>query len=146
MPKARTKLVVELPAYPDKGSGKGTVKPGMGWRLDVYKRIRKAAREAGVHTYPEDSLVECELRLALSAPRLNVQDVDNLLKHVFDAMQGRLGGPKVKKQPWQLLPNDYQIRRVTVEKVVTPPRKFRSRLTVSRYTRGALPTAQPSSP
>ena len=139
MPKARSKLVVLLPRYPEKAGGKQAIKPGMGWRLEVYKKIKEAAAEAEVGPYPADALIECQLRLALKASRLSIQDVDNLLKHVFDAMQGRLGGPKAKKRPWHLLPNDYQIRLVTVEKVVAPRRKYGSRLTISRYTRRRLP-------
>jgi Holliday junction resolvase RusA-like endonuclease len=127
------KLIVQLPAYPAKATTKGVAKPGMAWRRRVYEAIRKAVEDANVSTYPAKSLVDCRLRIALGAARLDLQDVDNLLKHVFDAMQGRLGGPKAKKRGWHLVPNDFQIRRVTVEKVAAPARKYGSRLTVSRY-------------
>ena len=39
MPKRRTTLVVELPRYPRKATGKPSVKPGMTWRRAVHTAI-----------------------------------------------------------------------------------------------------------
>jgi Holliday junction resolvase RusA-like endonuclease len=133
MPKRKMKLVVTLPRYPTKRTGTGIGKPGMAWRRAVYEEIRRAAEESDVAPYPPRAQIECTVRLALDRNRLDLQDVDNLLKHVFDAMQGRLGGPKAEPRGWHLLPNDYQIRRVTVEKVEAPERKWGSRLLLTKY-------------
>src|SRR4029077_13807134 len=124
---------VPLPDYPEKHSTRPSGKPGMAWRQGIYDAIKLAAEEQSVKSYSAGADIECDVRLALTAQRLDLQDVDNLLKHLFDAMQGRLGGPKPKPQPWHILPNDYQIRRVTVEKVEAREGKLGSRLIVTDY-------------
>jgi len=144
MAKARTTLVVLLPPYPEKAVGKAGLAPGMTWRRKVHAAIKQAAELSKVDTYPAGTEIECTVRLALQRPRLNVQDVDNLLKHVFDALQGRLGGSKSRAPRWQLVPNDYQIRKVVVEKVPAPQRKYGSRLAVRKYTRGRRSKTRPS--
>jgi Holliday junction resolvase RusA-like endonuclease len=95
----------------------------------------QAAHDSRVATYPEGTTLECTLRLALEEPRLRIQDVDNLLKHVFDALQGRLGGSKTRPPQRRLIPNDHQVRKVLVEKVRLPDRKYGSQLIVRKYTR-----------
>ena len=135
MPKPKVRLTVTLPDYPEKHSISAGRKPGMAWRGGIYEAIRLAAEKQGVESYSDGAEIECDIRLALSATRLGLQDVDNLLKHIFDAMQGRIGGPKAKPRSWHILPNDYQIRRVTVEKVEGPQRTSGSRLIVTDYAK-----------
>jgi len=144
MAKPRSTLVVLLPPYPEKAVGKAGLAPGMNWRRKVHAAIMRAAQLSQVDTFSEGAEIECTVRLALQRPRLKVQDVDNLLKHVFDALQGRLGGSKSQAPRWQLVPNDYQIRKVAVEKVPAPERKYGSRLVVRKYRRGRPYTTRPS--
>ncbi len=131
MPKTKVKLKVSLPAYPEKGTA-GVARPGMAWRRDLYRAIKATA---GTRQY-EGEQFECDVVLYVSPERLNINDIDNLLKHVFDALQGRLGGPKGGKRRWALIPNDYQIRRVTVEKRQAAKNR-RSRLIVRDYVQSS---------
>ena len=133
MPKRRVKLDVRLPRYPtEKGSGPG--KPGMAWRREVHTAIEAAATRKGIKQYAGVDL-ECDVVLFMTNRQLAIQDVDNLLKHIFDALQGRLGGPKGGKSPGAVLPNDYQIRRVCVEKFEATSRKQTSRLIIRDYAK-----------
>lgn len=43
-------------------------------------------------------------------------DVDNRLKDILDALQGRVGGPKAIRTLAPIIPNDRQIYRVIIEK------------------------------
>jgi Holliday junction resolvase RusA-like endonuclease len=134
MPKTKIKLQVRLPDYPAKNST-GAGRPGMRWRRAIYQAIKTAADAQGVALYEGDQL-ECDVVLYLSPHRLNVNDIDNLLKHIFDALQGRLGGPKGGTQRWALIPNDYQIRLVTIEKHEWSKNR-RSSLTVRDYVKSS---------
>jgi Holliday junction resolvase RusA-like endonuclease len=131
VPKTKVKLVVGLPAYPEKGTA-GAARPGMVWRQGIYQAIKAAA---GTRRYQGEQL-ECDVILYLSGDRLDINDVDNLLKHVFDALQGRLGEPKGGRRRWALIPNDYQIRRVTIEKRRASKNR-QSRLTVRDYVKSS---------
>ncbi len=52
---------------------------------------------------------------------LRFHDVDNRLKDVLDALQGRVGGTKAKKgQLPPLVPNDHQIFTAVITKAVPP--------------------------
>jgi Holliday junction resolvase RusA-like endonuclease len=131
--KRRVKLDVRLPRYPtEKGATAG--KPGMAWRRSVHSAIEAAAARRGIKRY-EGVDLECDVVLYLTNPQLAIQDVDNLLKHIFDALQGRLGGPKGGTRPPAILPNDYQIRRVCVEKFEAISRKQTSRLIIRDYAK-----------
>ena len=133
MAKRRVKLDVRIPRYPtEKGLGSG--KPGMVWRREVHTAIEAAARRKGIKKYAGIDL-ECDVVLFMTNRQLAFQDVDNLLKHIFDALQGRLGGPKGVKAPAAVLPNDYQIRRVCVEKFEATSRKQISRLIIRDYAK-----------
>jgi len=106
----------------------------MVWRRDVYQAIRSAAASHGIKKY-EGVDLECEVIVYLSHTKMHFHDVDNLQKHIFDALQGRLGGPKGGERRWALLPNDYQIRKVVVEKRERQSRKEQSRLTIRDFAK-----------
>ncbi len=42
-----------------------------------------------------------------------MHDIDNRLKDILDALQGRVGGSKGKKPLKQIIPNDRQVFRLT---------------------------------
>jgi Holliday junction resolvase RusA-like endonuclease len=134
MPKRKVRLTVRLPPYPEPKTTKGSVKPGMAWRTDVYRAIMKAAQERGIEKY-EGVDLECEVVVFLSGTKMKFHDVDNLQKHIFDALQGRLGGPKARKRRPAILPNDYQIHRVVVEKREHRSSKEHSRLIIRDYAK-----------
>ena len=132
MPKRKVRLTVRLPPYPEpKTSGSG--RPGMAWRADVYRAIMKAAKERRIEKY-EGVDLECEVIVYLSRTKMRFHDVDNLQKHIFDALQGRLGGPKARKRR-AILPNDYQIHRVVVEKREQRSAKEHSRLVIRDFAK-----------
>ncbi len=57
-----------------------------------------------------------EVLAELKSRQVGFHDLDNLLKQIFDALQGRLGGPKGSGPRPQIIANDSQIFRVTMEK------------------------------
>jgi Holliday junction resolvase RusA-like endonuclease len=60
-----------------------------------------------------------EVTVVLTKPQFNAFDVDNLLKDIFDALQGRLAGESKGRQRHKAaIFNDRQIVRVSVEKLV----------------------------
>lgn len=132
MPKRKVRLTVRLPPYPEPKTTKGSARPGMAWRGDVYRAIMEAAKERGIERY-EGVDLECEVIVYLSRTKMKFHDVDNLQKHIFDALQGRLGVPKARKRRPAILPNDYQIRRVTVEKREQRSEKEHSRLVIRDF-------------
>jgi hypothetical protein len=38
----------------------------------------------------------------------------------MDALQGRVGGPKSRRQLGPIIPNDHQVFKVTIEKMLPP--------------------------
>ena len=75
-----------------------------------------------------------QVRLYMSDVRLRFHDVDNRLKDILDALQGRAGGPKAERRLRALVPNDHQIWRVSIEKSL-PPRQSRGmgHLVIRKY-------------
>jgi len=83
-------------------------------------------------TYDERDKLEVELILYLADLHLSFNDVDNQLKDVLDALQGRAGGPKSNRVLQPIVPNDKQIYRVVVEKKLPPPHRVTGSVT-SRF-------------
>ena len=104
------------------------------FRLPPYRAPRNAWREAisreairaGGESlgYKIDDRLEIDVRLYMKAPLLQVHDVDNRLKDILDALQGRMGGSKAVHAHPRIIPNDTVIYRVTIEKKA-PPRQSR---------------------
>ena len=65
---------------------------------------------------------------------LGVHDLDNRLKDIMDALQGRAGGGKALRTLDPVIPNDRQVFKVTIEKM-PPPRQSRGmgHLVIRRY-------------
>ena len=81
--------------------------------------IASAATESGVFYHPSDKL-ELNVKLYLEGTALSSHDVDNRLKDIMDALQGRAGGSKKIRRWVPIIPNDNQIYRVTIEKALAP--------------------------
>jgi Holliday junction resolvase RusA-like endonuclease len=65
---------------------------------------------------------------------LSSHDVDNRLKDIMDALQGRAGGSKKIKRWFPIIPNDKQIYRVTIEKALPPKQsKGLGHLMITRF-------------
>ena len=123
MAKRKLKLHFRIPRY---------VAPRNHWRLLIYKAARTEIEARHVVYKPDDRLAVSFL-LYLDGSALNIHDVDNRLKDVLDALQGRMGGPKSVRQYEPLIPNDKQISTVTVRKTLPPPQSHGlGHVTISR--------------
>jgi len=110
MPKRSLKLHVRIPEYRS---------PRNSWRREIHAAAKEVQDRRGVSYRPDDHL-EIEVRLYLDGGALTWNDLDNRLKDVLDALQGRVGGPKAVHSLPALIPNDRQIFRVVIEKCAPP--------------------------
>ena len=108
MPKRPLKLRFRIPPYE---------RPANEWRKKIHAAAR--ARLGRLRYEPTDRL-EVEVGLYFKDGVLTWHDVDNRLKDVLDALQGRAGGPKAIHALRPIVPNDRQICRVVVEKREPP--------------------------
>jgi len=111
MAKRKFKIQFRIPPY---------VTPRNDWRRLIYKAARTEMRARQV-TYQCDDKLAVEVVLYLDGAAICIHDVDNRLKDVLDALQGRMGGPKTVRRHQPLIPNDNQIFRVAVTKMQPPP-------------------------
>ena len=109
MPKSRKKLHVRMPSYRS---------PRNAWRRDLHAAIIAAQSRERVG-YSSTDRLEVRVQLYLDSRAAAVHDVDNRLKDVLDALQGRAGGSKAVQSLAAVVPNDRQIYRVIIEK--SPP-------------------------
>jgi len=109
------------------------------FRLPPYRAPRIAWRRAIAEILSSKQInipssLPLELDILLYLPRNKmINDVDNRLKDIMDALQGALGGTK-SKQRSGVIKNDNQIFRVVIEK--RPPKKADcGRVTIRRFKR-----------
>ena len=110
MAKRKHSLKVRLPPYSP---------PRNQWRIKIHSELIKAARRQKIK-YSRDVYLALEVILYLHEREIIHHDVDNRLKDIMDALQGRAGGSKKKHTFTPLVPNDHQIFKVTLEKRVPP--------------------------
>jgi hypothetical protein len=110
------------------------------WRREILENVREAAARHGVQ-YEDDDLLEVEVVLYLkSGKRHDIHDVDNRLKDILDALQGRFRGYAANKLP-RLIANDNKVCRAVIEKRPTPKvltnkrKDTGGRLTIRAYKR-----------
>lgn len=108
MAKRALKFKIRLPPY---------IHPRLAWREAIYGQAQ--AKLAGIVYRPEDKL-EVIVRLYLDGNALLAHDVDNRLKDILDALQGRIGGSKAIRRFAPIVPNDNQVYRVIIEKLPPP--------------------------
>jgi len=70
--------------------------------------------------YGPEVKLAVEVQLYLRERALEIHDVDNRLKDILDALQGRAGGSKAIRQLLPIVLNDRQIYRVTITKSLPP--------------------------
>ncbi|HSP63086.1 MAG TPA: RusA family crossover junction endodeoxyribonuclease [Pyrinomonadaceae bacterium] len=90
------------------------------WRRNILANVLNAASKAGVRYEPDDQIEVVVLLYLSEGKRLTIHDVDNRLKDILDALQGRFGPDRARKR---LIENDRQIWRVVMEKQRIP-KKF----------------------
>jgi Holliday junction resolvase RusA-like endonuclease len=110
MPKPSQKLKFRLPEY---------VSPRNAWRKRIHASALKAAKTQGVEYGPTAKLA-VEVKLYLRRRALETHDVDNRLKDILDALQGRAGDSKAIRTLQPIILNDCQIYRASITKSVPP--------------------------
>ncbi len=103
-------LKVSLPPYET---------PRNAWRKKIHKNVA-LAMHAGNVTYSPGDRFAVEIELHMDEGMLGFHDVDNRLKDVLDALQGRMGGPKKLHRHTRLINNDRQVFQVSISKVLVP--------------------------
>jgi len=106
MPKRRLTLSVPLPPYRH---------PRNAWRRLIHQAVLEGQASRHVNYVPSDKL-EVHVTLNLSPSAALHHDVDNRLKDILDALQGRAGGSKALHTLKPIVPDDRQIYRVSIEK------------------------------
>jgi len=94
--------------------------PRNAWRQEIYQAAEEARKETNV-AYDVADHLQIEVLIYMDEGELSFHDVDNRLKDIMDALQGRIGGPKDERDLLPIVPNDSQFYRVTVEKRLTAP-------------------------
>ena len=129
MPKRPLKLHVRIPSYRS---------PRNEWRRLIHAAIVDAQSRSTARYNATDRL-EVAVRLYMPQAVLTANDVDNRLKDVLDAVQGRAGGSKRVRTLAPVVPNDRQIFRVIVEKQLPPKQSHGlGHLTIRRLSRGGF--------
>jgi hypothetical protein len=99
----------------------------------IHAVAEQALSDSGVGYRPNDHL-EPNVILYLTEPSLRMHDVDNCLKDIMDALQGRVAGSEEKSALRTLIENDNQVYRVIIEKLAPPQQGHGlGRVTICRY-------------
>lgn len=98
--------------------------PRNAWREAIYQAA-KAARKKSDVAYEATDLLQLDVLVYMDEGELSFHDVDNRLKDIMDALQGRIGGAKAARNHQPIVPNDSQFYRVTVEKRLTAPQSLK---------------------
>ena len=87
MSKRRITFSFRLPPY---------ISPRNDWRKNIHKLALEAAQTRNISLLESDQL-QIDVALYLEKSALKFHDVDNRLKDIMDALQGRAGGTKRKQ-------------------------------------------------
>jgi hypothetical protein len=112
MPKTRKTISFLIPPY---GAPRNT------WRKSIHRRAVLQARETGVRLKDFKRELAVSVTVKLYLPRgaaYEMHDVDNRLKDILDALQGRAGGPKHKGTALhpRIIDNDSSVRDASIRK------------------------------
>jgi len=110
MVKRKTKLTLRIPPYES---------PRNTWRQKIHRIALLEAKRSGI-SYRDSDKLELKVRLYLKKEPLFTHDLDNRLKDIMDALQGRAGGSKKLHTLSPIIPNDKRIFRIVVEKSLPP--------------------------
>ncbi|HLQ04884.1 MAG TPA: hypothetical protein VK197_04430 [Verrucomicrobiae bacterium] len=127
MAKRRFTISATLPAY---------APPRNEWRRRVHAAVLEAQTFRGVG-YGESDQLELRISLFLGQRDLDIHEIDERLKDIVDALEGRIAGRRSRRRIAPIVTRG-QIRRVILEK---DTRTLRGRplglLTIARYRRRA---------
>lgn len=127
MAKRRFTITATLPAY---------APPRNEWRRRVHAAVLEAQTGRGVG-YRESDRLELRITLALAGRALDVHEIDERVKDIVDALEGRIAGRRSRRRIAPIV-SAGQLLRIILEK---DERAGRSRalglLTIARYRRRA---------
>ena len=127
MAKRRFTISATLPAY---------APPRNEWRRRVHAAVLEAQTFRGVG-YGESDQLELRISLFLGQRDLDIHEIDERLKDIVDALEGRIAGRRSRRRIAPIVSGG-QIQRVILEK---DTRTLRGRplglLTIARYRRRA---------
>ena len=124
MAKRRLKLSARIPPYRT---------PRNVWRREIHELLAAAAERSSV-TYNYSDKLQIIVTLYMPEASLQSHDVDNRLKDIMDALQGRCGGPKAIHSLRAIIPNDRQVYRVTIMKKKPPKQsKGYGQITITKF-------------
>ncbi|HET8569159.1 MAG TPA: hypothetical protein VFM93_09255 [Candidatus Limnocylindria bacterium] len=124
MAKRRFSIVVPLPGY---------ASPRNEWRRRVHAAVLDAQTRRGVG-YRDADRLEVRLIVHLGGRALDLHAIDERLKDVIDALEGRIAGRASRRHIAPIVPGHDQIRRVIVEGSERKPRRgMLGELAISRY-------------
>jgi len=106
--KARVTITAPIPGY---RRNRAT------WRREILASVLAAADGAGVSFDPKQSYEVVVLLYMTKGKRHDIHDVDNRLKDILDALQGRFGRSKSSRR---LIENDRKVCRVVMGKAGDP--------------------------
>ncbi|HLE25716.1 MAG TPA: hypothetical protein VI935_08715 [Thermodesulfobacteriota bacterium] len=119
-----SKIKVRVPPYRP---------PRYEWRKVIHQTVVRELKNGDLAYLPSDRL-EINVRLYLDKKSILHHDVDNRLKDMLDALQGRAGGSKKVHKLKPIIPNDNQVYKVSIEKVLPPPQSHGlGHLVIKRY-------------
>lgn len=90
------------------------------WRRRILAKVRQVAIKSGIRYDTDDRFEVVVLLYLTKGKRHDIHDVDNRLKDILDALQGRFGGSKAIQSKLRLIRNDRQVCRVVIEKQTIP--------------------------
>jgi len=85
----------------------------------MLSEVVKVAQDRDVSDQPEDRR-RLLITSYLDETGLRFHDVDNRLKDIMDAPQGRAGGLKARRRLPSRIAKDHQVFRVPIEKMLPP--------------------------
>ena len=84
--------------------------------------------------YRDSDQLEVRVTLFLRERPLDVHDIDERVKDVIDALEGRIAGPRSRRRIAPIIPSPAQIQRIVLEKAATRGRRGAlGELAISRY-------------
>lgn len=124
MAKRRFSISVALPAY---------ARPRNEWRRRVHAAVLDAQTRRGVG-YRDADRLELRITLFLRDRPLDLHDVDERVKDVVDALEGRIAGQRSRRRIAPIIPAQEQVQRIVLEKAATRGRRGAlGELAISRF-------------
>lgn len=124
MAKRRFSISTALPGY---------ARPRNEWRRRVHAAVLDAQTRRGVG-YRDADRLEIRITLFLRERPLDLHDIDERVKDVIDALEGRIAGPRSRRRIAPIIPSPDQVQRIVLEKAAARGRRGTlGELSISRY-------------